>query len=92
MLQELKKLNKSIEKFAKQLNKSKVKSNDSDKIDKAKRFKLFDFNKFNNTNPSFEIKQSNLSLQNNQNITDKKIGSKLNKLNIFKKKDKEVKK
>ncbi|QVK06550.1 Mbov_0396 family ICE element transmembrane protein [Mycoplasma mycoides] len=121
MLQELKKLNKSIEKFAKQLNKSKVISEDSDKISKTKSFKLFDFNKFNNTKPSFEVKQPNLSLQNNQkpfkinifkkelesekqdlfnnkliqnnqSITDKKIDSKLNKLNIFKKKDKEVKK
>ncbi|QVJ96911.1 Mbov_0396 family ICE element transmembrane protein [Mycoplasma mycoides] len=121
MLQELKKLNKSIEKFAKQLNKSKVISEDSDKISKTKSFKLFDFNKFNNTKPSFEVKQSNLSLQNNQkpfeinifkkelesekqdlfnnkliqnnqSITDKKIGSKSNKPNIFKKKDKEVKK
>ncbi|QVK02439.1 Mbov_0396 family ICE element transmembrane protein [Mycoplasma mycoides] len=121
MLQELKKLNKSIEKFAKQLNKSKVISEDSDKISKTKSFKLFDFNKFNNTKPSSEVKQPNLSLQNNQkpfkinifkkefeskkqdlfnnkliqnnqSITDKKIGSKLNKLNIFKKKDKGVKK
>ncbi|MDP4040821.1 Mbov_0396 family ICE element transmembrane protein [Mycoplasma mycoides] len=121
MLQELKKLNKSIEKFAKQLNKSKVISENSDKISKTKSFKLFDFNKFNNTKPSFEVKQPNLSLQNNQkpfkitifkkelesekqdlfnnkliqnnqSITDKKIDSKSNKLNIFKKKDKEVKK
>ncbi|WP_434325699.1 Mbov_0396 family ICE element transmembrane protein [Mycoplasma leachii] len=88
MLQELKKLNKSIEKFAKQLNKSKVIPKDSDKISKTKSFKLFDFNKFNNTKPSFEVKEPNLSLQNNQ----KPFKVNIFKKDIFKKKDKEVKK